>query len=70
VLGQLGRRALAGDEPSSVEEAMTEGPSTVRPNKSLAALRERLDRQGLETALVTTPEGRLIGVVRRGRVGG
>jgi predicted transcriptional regulator len=65
VLGQLDRRALAGDDHVSVEEAMTEGPSTVRPNTALAALLERLVRRGLETALVTTSDGRLVGVVRR-----
>jgi hypothetical protein len=31
VVGRLGRAALAGDDAVSVEEAMTLGPSTVRP---------------------------------------
>jgi CBS domain-containing protein len=44
---------------------MTEGPSTVRPNEPLEPLLERLERERLETALVTTSEGRLVGVVRR-----
>jgi CBS domain-containing protein len=69
VLGQLGRRALAGGDAVSVEDAMSEGPRTVRPNTRLDELRERLERQTLESALVTTSEGRLLGVVRRDRIG-
>jgi CBS domain-containing protein len=65
VLGRLGRRALARDDAATVEEAMTEGPSTVRPNEPLDPLLERLERDGLETALVTTADGELVGVVRR-----
>jgi CBS domain-containing protein len=66
VLGRLGRDAIDRNEPLSVEEAMTEGPSTVRPDTPLDELLERLERQGLQTAVVTTSEGMLIGVVRRG----
>jgi CBS domain-containing protein len=69
VLGRLGRRVLAGDERVAVEEAMTPGPSTVRPNARLDELLERLERQGLETALVTTSDGVLVGVVRGDRAG-
>lgn len=65
VLGRLGRKALAADDQGSVEEAMSEGPSTVRPNLRLSELEKRLERQNLRTALVTTNEGRLVGVVRR-----
>src|SRR6266446_6405965 len=35
VLGRLGRAALAGDDDVLVEEAMTLGPSTVRPSLEL-----------------------------------
>jgi hypothetical protein len=65
VLGRLGRKALAADDGRSVEQAMSAGPSTVRPNVRLRELEQRLERQGLRSALVTTNEGRLIGVVRR-----
>lgn len=65
VLGRLGRAALQ-DEPTATADAVMEvGPSTVRPDKAVADLRERLDKGDLKTAIVTTPEGRLIGVVRR-----
>jgi Mg/Co/Ni transporter MgtE len=65
VLGRLGREAIEHDDRRSVEEAMSEGPSTVRPDTPLETLFERLERQQLRTALVTTSEGVLLGVVRR-----
>ncbi|MEP7225013.1 MAG: CBS domain-containing protein [Actinomycetota bacterium] len=67
VLGRLGRQALEQDDEQTIEEAMAEGPSTVRPDEPLDKLLTRLERQQLETALVTTSEGRLVGVVRRAR---
>jgi Mg/Co/Ni transporter MgtE len=65
VLGRLGRRALASDEDSTVENAMSEGPSTVRPSIGIDALIKRMDDRELMTFPVTTPDGRLIGLVRR-----
>jgi CBS domain-containing protein len=61
VLGRLGRNALSSNEDVSAEEAMTAGPSTVRPSIGAAALLER----NLTSFLVTTPDGRLVGLVRR-----
>jgi CBS domain-containing protein len=65
VLGLLGRRALGSDDAQTVEQAMTNGPSTIRPNVPLAQLLQRLEHRGLQTALVTTSDGRLVGVVRK-----
>jgi hypothetical protein len=45
------------------------GPSTVRYDLAVDELRERLDEKDLRTAIVTTPEGKLIGVVRRADLG-
>ncbi len=58
VLGRLGRNA-------SVEEAMTPGPSTVRPSIGGEDLLERMRERNLTSYLVTTPDGRLVGLVRR-----
>ena len=63
VLGRLGREAIASDEQQSVEEAMTEGPSTVRPSIGLDALVRRIQEKNLTSWLVTTPDGRLVGLV-------
>jgi Mg/Co/Ni transporter MgtE len=65
LLGRLRRSALGGDPDASAESVMEPGPTTVRPDKPAAELAERLRKQDLKTALVTDPEGRLLGVVRR-----
>jgi Mg/Co/Ni transporter MgtE len=65
VLGRLGRKALAAETDESVEEAMSPGPSTVRPSIGTDALLERMRARNLTSYLVTTPDGRLVGLVRR-----
>lgn len=65
VLGRLGRKAIAGDSDESVEQAMSPGPGTVRPSISTDALLERIQARNLSSYLVTTPDGRLVGLVRR-----
>jgi hypothetical protein len=62
VLGRLGRSALAEGDDTTVDEAMSEGPSTIRPNARLDDVLERLKRQNLETAIVTTSSCWLVGV--------
>jgi Mg/Co/Ni transporter MgtE len=64
VLGRLGRKAVAANSDETVEEAMTEGPSTVRPSIGADALLERIRERKLTSYLVTTPDGRLVGLVR------
>ena len=65
VLGRLGRKAVASDSDESVEEAMSTGPSTVRPSIGTDALLERMRSRNLTSYLVATPDGRLVGLVRR-----
>ena len=65
VLGRLGRKAVASDSDESVEEAMSPGPSTVRPSIGTDALLERMRSRNLTSYVVTTPDGRLVGLVRR-----
>ena len=65
VLGRLGRRALAREEDVTVEEAMSSGPSTVRPNVTVAAMLERMRRQNLSNVVVTRLDGVLLGLLRR-----
>lgn len=66
LLGRLRKAALDGDPNARCEDVMDSGPSTVRADTPLDDLRDRLDKRGLTTAVVTTPEGVLMGVVRRG----
>jgi CBS domain-containing protein len=65
VLGQLGRHAIAADDEGSVEQAMKPGPSTVRPSIGTEPLLERMRERKKENYVVTTPDGRVVGLVRR-----
>lgn len=65
MLGRLGRAALAGADELSVEQAMSAGPSTVRPSLELERAVERMQKQALATLPVTTSEGRLLGLLER-----
>jgi CBS domain-containing protein len=44
---------------------MRPGPSTFRPNVSAIEMLEYMDRNHLDTAPVTTSDGRLVGLVLR-----
>src|SRR5919201_3776267 len=65
VLGRLGRKAIAADDDRTVEEAMTPGPTTVRPSIGVESLLERIRDRNLSSYVVTTPDGRLVGLVLR-----
>jgi CBS domain-containing protein len=65
VLGLLGRRALRSGLNMRVEDAMTAGPSTIRPGARLDAIAKRLRDQNLTRIIVSRSDGVLIGVVRR-----
>jgi Mg/Co/Ni transporter MgtE len=65
VVGRLGRAALAGSDDVSVEEAMTLGPSTVRPSYELDAAVDRMRKQDLTSLPVTRSDGVLVGILRR-----
>jgi CBS domain-containing protein len=65
LLGRLRKSCIADGATGTAESLMTPGPSTVRPDLAVDELRGRLDEKKLKTTIVSTPEGRLIGVVRR-----
>jgi rhodanese-related sulfurtransferase len=65
VLGRLRRSMLERSDGWTVEELIEVGPSTVRANEQPDALRERLAKRDLKCAIVTGPDGVLVGVVRR-----
>ncbi len=64
VLGTLGRSALHSKRQSSVEDAMTAGPSTIRPSARLDDIAIRMRDQNLTRIIVTRSDGLLLGVVR------
>ena len=61
VLGMLDAQALVPSSSASVEEVMRPGPATYRPDVPVEELLEKLRPKHLRRALVTTPEGRLLG---------
>jgi CBS domain-containing protein len=65
VLGRIGRRAIRGREDVSAEQAMTLGPSTIRPSVRLRDVVERMRTQKLRSLPVTTSDGRLVGLLLR-----
>ncbi len=65
VLSRIGRRAIRGREDVSAEQAMTLGPSTIRPSARLRDVVERMRTQKLRSLPVTTSDGRLVGLLLR-----
>ena len=65
LLGRLRKNALHGDPDARAADVMEPGPSTTRPDTPPAELLAKLERSRLRTAVLTDPDGRLLGVVRR-----
>jgi rhodanese-related sulfurtransferase len=65
VVGRLRRAVLEGDPGAVAADVMEPGPSTHRPNLEPSKLLQKLRQKDLKTAIVTDPDGRLLGVVRR-----
>lgn len=65
VMGRLRESALKEDDDRLVDDVMEEGPTTTRADESLASLTERLHQRRVAQIIVSDPDGRLIGVVRR-----
>ncbi len=65
LLGRLRGATLAAAEPARlVGEVMEAGPSTLRPHEPAADVRTRLEDRGRAYAIVTDPDGRLLGTVQ------
>jgi rhodanese-related sulfurtransferase len=65
VTGVLRREALGLDPNTPVVDAAQPGPSTFRPSLPIDELADYFRRRDQARALVTTVEGRWIGIVRR-----
>jgi Mg/Co/Ni transporter MgtE len=68
VLGRMYGTDLEADPNARVGDLMSPGPSTFRPNLSVVEMLEYMDRNNLGTAPVTTPDGKLVGLVVRADV--
>jgi CBS domain-containing protein len=65
VLGLLREGELSSDPESAVETVMRAGPTTFRPHEPVEKLAERMRKRGASSILVTTPDGRLVGLLYR-----
>ncbi|MBW3578563.1 MAG: CBS domain-containing protein [Actinobacteria bacterium] len=67
VMGRLDARTAenADDDETTVEQLMREGPTTVRPSEELGPLAERMRRADVDAVLVTSSDGRLLGLLER-----
>ena len=69
VLGAIRRSALDDGGPDTpVEHVMDPAPSTYRPDVSAQEMAEHMAKKKIGSALVTTGDGVLIGLVRREEV--
>ena len=69
LLGRLRKAVLAGEPDARAGDVMEPGPSTTRPDTPPAELLAKLQTADLTSAVLTDPEGRLLGVVRRTDLG-
>ncbi|MPZ12649.1 MAG: CBS domain-containing protein [Kiloniellaceae bacterium] len=67
VMGRLNRDALDAEDAATVNRLMREGPTTVRPSEELEPLVERMRRADVDGVLVTSSDGRLLGLLERDR---
>ena len=65
VLGRVRHNALDGDPNALVEEMMESGPTTFRTDAMLASVMGRMVARSVESVLVTTSDGRLVGTLYR-----
>src|SRR5260370_37109678 len=65
LLGRLRKAALENNPDTNAEDVMEPGPSTSRPDILPDKLLSKLQDADLTTAVLTDPEGRLMGIGRR-----
>ena len=65
VLGRVRRKALDASAETPIDQVMEEGPTTIRPDTRLEDILERMNSRKVETIIVTTLDGRLVGVLKR-----
>jgi Mg/Co/Ni transporter MgtE len=59
----LRSKELAKDPELSIEKAMRPGPSTYRPYVAIKEMAEAMTGHMLESAPITTSDGRLVGLL-------
>jgi CBS domain-containing protein len=64
VQGRLRPEKLDDGATGAVADSMEPGPATVRAHEDLGQALARMEKRGVTSLLVTTPEGRLLGALR------
>jgi CBS-domain-containing membrane protein len=64
VLGRLRADHVDGADQRRAEEVMEPGPATIRADAPAAETIERMRSRGAVSLIVSTPEGRLLGLLR------
>ncbi len=65
VLGLLRGRELGADPGATAEQVMQAGPTTYRPDVPARQAGARMRERQVDALLVTTPDGTLVGLLRR-----
>lgn len=65
VLGRLRKKAWHAPHVATVETVMDSGPTTIRPDTKLDSITKRMQTRKVDDIVVTTSDGRLIGVLYR-----
>jgi CBS domain-containing protein len=65
ILGDLRGKALEGDPSARVDDVMNPAPSTYRPYVSVHTMAHHMAKTDSGRVLVSTADGRLVGVLRR-----
>ncbi len=65
VLGLLRGKGLDADPAATAEENMRPGPTTYKPDTAAAEAGRRMRERGVRGLLVATPDGALVGLLRR-----
>ncbi len=65
ILGRVRTDRLEADAQGPVEEVMELGPTTTRADTMLESILERLNARNVESILVATSDGRLVGTLYR-----
>ena len=65
VLGLLRPEPVDADPQMTAEQVMESGPSTIRPHLLLDEVAQDMRKHGVESVLVTTSDGRLVGLLSR-----
>lgn len=65
ILGLLRSKELDSGAGATAEEVMRPGPTTYKPDAKVAETASRMRERGVRALLVATPNGALVGLLRR-----